>query len=427
MNSSKLVADIATVLKTTEVIKSEHPTFNKKGLLVDWLAEIDAEMISITEDLQLNLLFNKEHRDFRPYLLSLLSHQSNWSTISRTVDILLESFSPFYDPTSVLDFIDAIIRNPKLWQGRDKTVPKHEQIEYIINLKETQMHTFIEYVMAEGNSDLMNNRVKLFLQCIEMKYNVLPNIVHYVELKASPYSKSFLQHIYLNLPPMKSTLSHVQGVYDEDLRNVTTECVGDKFVQCMLTTITSLSNQRDVQQMSQEMELVMRKSAACHPTLLLRQISMLASLIQGRAHMDLHVLRNEYHIALFHQVLGILELLQPLVFESQYRVGLHNALDCYFSLLRYHGHCKEFYSILCRFINFIQLYISVNAKQAIALIELYTELLEDLSQTHCDVNALQQLVQGLSLLKHQRDFDNDCRNTPGVSSLVAGDNRGEVS
>lgn len=116
--------------------------------------------------------------------------------------------------------------------------------------------------------------------------------------------------------------------------------------------------------MSLEMELVLRKLAASHPALLLRELSVLAALLNGRAHMDLHVLRSEHHLALFQQVLGVLELLQPFIFDDVYYSGLHSALNCYFILLGNQFHAKEVSHIMCRMMEFLQSYTSVNPKSA---------------------------------------------------------------
>lgn len=391
---------ISTLLKSGKRISLENPElqFDKRGLLVDWLANADSELIHVNKEIQMDLLFNRALPDFRPYLLSLMSHQTSWSTLHQTVDLLMEGFNSNYDPSSVLDFVDTMTRNPKLWQGRDKAVPKHEQIEYIVTFNERQIKTFIDYILAEDDQEKMCQRVKLLLQCIVCKSEHLNAMVVYALEKKNPSSKKFLQQLYLNIPPLKFLMPHIDGVYDADVQSAT-GCVGDKFAYYIITTITCLTNPRDFQQMSAEMELIVRKLAASHPVLMLRQLSLLATLLQGRAHMDLHVLRAEYHFHLFHQVIGILELLQPLVFDDSYKSGLQSALDCYFALLRNHGNVKETYTLIYRFMELLQAYIGANSKTAVLFIQNYYELLNDLAHQHYDLQSLQLLVQGLSMLK----------------------------
>uniref|UniRef100_A0A182JIG1 Uncharacterized protein n=1 Tax=Anopheles atroparvus TaxID=41427 RepID=A0A182JIG1_ANOAO len=384
---------------------------DKCGLLVDWVADADSELIRINKEQQMELLFSKSLSDSRPYLLSLLSHQASWATLHQTVDLLMGSFNASYDPSSVLDFIDTLTRNPRLWQGRDKAVPKHEQVEYIVTLTEGQSCTFIDYILAEdavvegsgrGLVRRLSQRVKLLLQCLPGKFGHLAGMVAYIEgrHRGAPSAKKFLQQLYLNLPPMKFLLPSVgPAIYEADVHGVPGGSLADKFTYFIITTITALNNPRDFQTMSAEMELIVRKLAASHPTLLLRQLSVLASLMQGRAHMDLHVLRSEYHFHLFHQVMGILELLAPLVFRDCYREGLQNGLDCFFQLLRHHGTFKESYTLIFRFVEFLQAYIGANPGSAIAFVEQYGDVLTDLSHQHFDLHSLQQLVQGLSMLR----------------------------
>ncbi|XP_049537628.1 integrator complex subunit 1 [Anopheles darlingi] len=403
------------------------------GLLVDWVADADSELIRIDKRLQMELLFSRSLSNSRPYLLSLMSHQASWATLHQTIGLLLDSFDASFDPSSVLDFVDTLTRNPRLWQGRDKAVPKHEQIEYILSLSEQQTCTFIDYILAEdavdrtttmtthgGSVRRLGQRVRLLLHCLPTKYKLLPKMVAYVERQlAEPgergrMGRQFLQQLYLHLPTMKFLLPNVgrsingsvsatpgtgESVYEANVQNVTGGCLADRFTYYILTTIASLNNPRDFQTMSAEMELIARKLAASHPTLLLRQLPVLAALLQGRAHMDLHVLRSEYHFHLFHQVMGILELLAPLVFRDCYRDGLHNALDCFCQLLRHHGTFKESYTLIYRFVEFLQSYIATNPPTAVAFVEQYADVLCELSSQHYDLHSLQQLVQGLSMLK----------------------------
>ena len=141
---------------------SEKLSINKTGIIVDWLVQFDSELIKTNQDVQVSLLFGKGVQIYRPYFLSLLIHQGNWSTIAISLEKLLNQCnSDIYDPTTVLDFIDAIIRNLKLWQGRDKAVPKHEQIEFVINLDGNQTRAFISYILKEEESIQVNLAIEI--------------------------------------------------------------------------------------------------------------------------------------------------------------------------------------------------------------------------------------------------------------------------
>lgn len=428
-NAEKLVDVITTTLKTSLIVKSENEfQLNKNGLLIDWLADIDSELIFSTKS-SLDVMFSRSLPQFRFYLLSLLSHQASWSTLHSIVSKLLGTYNVEFDSTSVIHFIAAFIRNPRLWQGREKNTSKHYRIEYVLLLNDKQLKVFTDYILSEENLDAekLSSRVGTLLQCTPLELLDLKELVSYVrnESTASTTLKSqFLQQLYLHIPPMKFSVLDLNDVY---LANATqlTNCETDKVTNNIMTAISSLNTTRDFQSMSQHMELLLRKLAASHPSLVLRQISMLASLLQGRAHMDLHVLRSSYHIPLFIQVFGILELLQPLIFESNYRASLHSALECYFSLFQNHGTTKDTFDLMYRFMEFLQIYTQRDSANAWKFIEPHTDLIEDLAADNRMIIPLQQLVQGVSLIKYKQNKRNDTDNavsgaqtTTGASAII---------
>jgi integrator complex subunit 1 len=50
--------------------------------------------------------------------------------------------------------------------------------------------------------------------------------------------------------------------------------------------------------------------------------------------LDFAVFRTQNHLNLFHQVVGILELLQPHIFLQEYSEGLEDTLHSYFALFK---------------------------------------------------------------------------------------------
>ncbi|KAJ8318167.1 hypothetical protein KUTeg_003258 [Tegillarca granosa] len=106
-------------------------------LLVDWLEILQPEIVNFTQEVDQLLLFAKDllhdtnvqmESDSRPYLLALLTHQSSWKTLNSCVNCLLKrEVLTSYNPSLVLDFLWACTHIPKIWQGREKTVPKVSQ------------------------------------------------------------------------------------------------------------------------------------------------------------------------------------------------------------------------------------------------------------------------------------------------------------
>lgn len=397
--NQRSLSQITESISVMLTMDKEALTVNKSGLLIDWVVEFDSELINTNQDVQMSLLFGRSMTVYRPYFLSLLIHQANWSTISKALAKLLHhGNSSIYDPSSVLDFIDAIIRNPKLWQGRDKSIGKHGHTEYALLLDENEIKAFIDYILQEEylqEVSKINDRVTLLLQCVRVTDLDLKSIINHLEHHSNSsiqlVKDRFLQRLYTNIPHI--FLAHnLTKTYDMDLQNSVGGCTtGDKWAHNVITAMTSLGNTKDFLLMNQSMELTLRKLAASHPSLLLRELPLIASLLSGRGHMDIHILRVEHHLTLFNQILGMLELLQPKVFDDIYKDGLSKTLQCFFTLLYYHQ--KDIYgSTMYRLMEFVKCYSTVNPKSAFVLVNQHCELFAELYMRNRNNLALQQLL-----------------------------------
>lgn len=256
-NTSYLIQSLASVLKSFEVkpeIESSSRLFksDQKGLIVDWLSDIDSELITSNPDIQMELLFSSTLRQSRFYMLSLLSHQVSWATLHTSITRLLSKYNPTFDSSSVLDFIQAVANNPKLWQGRDKAKPKHEEREYVLTfLNETEIHTFVDYIL-NSNETKLSARVLFLIKAINPNCINLKKLISYVEHhNVNPEIKAiFLQSLYSNIPSIKFLNPEIKNVYDANLMEVT-DCPADKVIQYVITTIASLSNKRDFEVLAQ--------------------------------------------------------------------------------------------------------------------------------------------------------------------------------
>lgn len=162
----------------------QNVELHKTGLLVDWLSIVELEMATLDKSslqvkitkyllfmymalqsmnvknenlflysifdisllynyLQMELLFSKKHLPSRPLLISIVLQRASWSTLFNIVTYLLSSAVNDKCPTSALDFLCALTKSPKLWQGRDKAVPKHHTPEDILQLNTEQVQKSI--------------------------------------------------------------------------------------------------------------------------------------------------------------------------------------------------------------------------------------------------------------------------------------------
>lgn len=287
LKQSKLAAliDCMVVMLNEE---GEKLNVNKCGIIVDWLVQFDSELIRTNQEVQVSLLFGKNIQIYRPYFLSLLIHQANWSTIAMALSKLLnQNNSGIYDSSSVLDFVDACVRNPKMWQGRDKAVAKHEQLEYVLTLDNDKIKAFIDYILREEETMIltgeskMNDRVTLLLNCVNPKELSLKMIRGHLEssILEKRVKDKFMQRLYMNIPHMFLAPKCQDSMAEMDAITDSVGCASDKWSHTIITTISSLSYTRDFQAFSQDVELTLRKLASTHPVLLLRELPLIASLL----------------------------------------------------------------------------------------------------------------------------------------------------
>ncbi|XP_046407555.1 integrator complex subunit 1 [Ischnura elegans] len=474
----------------------------RKGLFLDWLATFEPEMIGSCPKLQMKLLFSKSDpefptsalikhesleessmesnvergklikkgtRSFRPYLLTLLAHQAGWGTLHQCVSCFLEKCDTSYDPGAVLDFLWALMSNPKLWQGREKLTPKHYTLEDILGLTKSQLFVLVEYIVEEaanvgskgstrsskpedgGNQTgdtlfsqlgeeeesievVTCRRMPLLLQCacedpakLGAVASHLASLAVAVEIKTmsseaiSDHQKDvaraaqiLLVQLYLHMP---SVLKRVGGIWcgigDENVISGNRDCglidgtrisdwsssILDGVSHTLLTALGATNSAKDWSRRAQEYELSARKMASVHPLLVLRQLPMLGSSLQGRVHFDWGVFRSRNHLTLFQQVLGLLELLQPRIFASEYSSGLEYTLDAFFALFAHHGLMKDVVTLLVRVVTLIQGFISYDAQRALKYLQKHANVLNDLQLNHPNLPSLRALLSGISLPK----------------------------
>ncbi|XP_021917589.1 integrator complex subunit 1 [Zootermopsis nevadensis] len=413
----------------------------RTGLLIDWLASVEPELIGSCTSLQMQLLFSKSPNNqiaasklgspatqsCRPYLLTLLTHRASWTTLHHCLQNLLDGGDQKYDPAAVLDFLWALTCNPKLWQGREKFTPKHHSPEDILRLTSAQTLALVGYIVeeavitdAEGESlsrqnasDKMESRLPLLLQCTNDGQEMAAVAKYLVDIMSgktglrSDVANHLLLKLYFRIPGVIQHLTDVE--LDKFLAGACvtewSSSVLDGMSHTLFTALTATSQNKDWTRRSQEYELLARKMASVHPVLVLRQLPMLAASLRGRVHLDFSVFRSRNHLNLFQQVVGILELLQPHIFLPAYSEGLEDTFHSYFALFKYHGHMKDLTSLLNRFISLLQGFISYDAQRALKYLQKHAHILNDLQMYHQNLPSLRALLSGISLPKTDDEGD----------------------
>ncbi|KAK0167256.1 hypothetical protein PV327_004680 [Microctonus hyperodae] len=400
----------------------------RTGLLIDWMASIEPELIGVCPTLQMKLLFGKSHVHIkiddgivnshacRPYLLTLLTHRASWATLHKCVGHLLDKCDAGYDPTAVLDFLWALTCNPKLWQGRDKFTPKHYIPENILLLTEKQLLTLIAYLVAEAviihdrqgrNFALpqMESRLDLLQHCLSTEEKYTSSVVEYLAERMmsnensveSDMAHQFLLHLYMKIPKVICFLNQFQAKKFVGTAKITDwhGSVLDCMNHSLLTALSATPRQKSWISKSQEFELCARKMAAVHPILVLRQLPMLASSLMGRSYLDLCEFRSGHHHNLFQQVMGILELLQPYLFNEEHREALEDTLENYFQCFQNYGLVKDHHHLtplLSRFVTLLQTYVAHDAQRALKYLHSHVRVLREIHSVYPNLMNLRTLL-----------------------------------
>jgi len=95
---------VETMAKLLVSDSNESALKPRTGLLIDWLASVEPELIGTCPNLQLKLLFGKakmhinidknvvSSHSCRPYILTLLTHRASWATLYKCVGHLLDKY-----------------------------------------------------------------------------------------------------------------------------------------------------------------------------------------------------------------------------------------------------------------------------------------------------------------------------------------------
>lgn len=409
----------------------------RTGLLLDWLASVEPELIGTCRNLQMTLLFGKTNINIkinesvvnvhscRPYLLTLLTHRASWTTLYKCVGHLLEKCDKAYDSTAVLDFLWALTCNPKLWQGRDKFTPKHYIPENVLLLTEQQLLNLVAYLVEEGvnicnqgnrNAALtqMETRLNLLLHCVSTEDQLTSRVVNYLaeqmmatdKIEHSDMSHQFLLHLYMKIPKVICFLDSYETKKFVDGARITewTGSVLDCMSHSLLTALAATPRQKSWNSKSQEFELCARKMATVHPILVLRQLPMLASSLTGRTYLSFSQFRSGHHLNLFNQVMGLLELLQPHLFNEDHKPALEDTLENYFQCFQNYMPVKDLDQLFNRFVALLQAYISQGGQRALKYLQKHAHVLYEL-QGRPGLNSLRTLMSGIPVPREGEDDD----------------------
>ncbi|KAL1278477.1 hypothetical protein QQF64_025150 [Cirrhinus molitorella] len=397
------------------------------GLLVDWLELLDPEVTSVCSDLQQKLLFAQNKvkyvaPSYRPYLLALLTHQSNWSTLHQCISSLLNKHrDQRLDPTSALDFLWACSHIPRIWQGRDQKTPQKRTEQFVLKLSSEELISLVDLILSESelscrdsvtsksaldqvSCSLLQSRLPLLHSCLHSDLDNVKKVSEYLiscvkkwgDSIMSKRCQTLLLQIYLHFPEVIQHIRLPEATLSGEGAADGSTCKLDVLVHRLITLLADTGDSKSAENRASDASLACRKMAVSHPVLLLRHLPMIAALLHGRIHLNLQEIRQQNHLTFFSDVLVILELLQPLVFHSDHQRALQDCLLSFIKVLQNFKRSSRM-SIINKFVQFIQKYITHDAASAVPFLQKHSDVLQGLSTENPDLVQLKSLLAGLTL------------------------------
>ncbi|TNM96913.1 hypothetical protein fugu_015069 [Takifugu bimaculatus] len=289
------------------------------GLLVDWLEHLDPEVTSVCPDRQQKLLFalNKARGSpaYRPYLLALLTHQSNWSSLLQCISTILSKHRDYkLDPSSSLDFLWACSHIPRIWQGRDQKIRQNKTDKFVLRLASEELISLVDLILFEselnsrespgddmGGLDqvacsLIQSRLPLLHSYCNGDLENIKKVSEYLISCTKKYEDSviskrcqnLLLQIYLHFPEVIQHVTLPEGTFSSGGAAHSNSCKLDVLVHRLVTLLADVGDSKSAENRASDANLACRKLAVSHPVLLLRHLSMIAGLLHSRIHLNLH-------------------------------------------------------------------------------------------------------------------------------------------
>ena len=232
---------------------------------------------------------------------------------------------------------------------------------------------------VEENLQKERQAIKELLLQIYMK---VPHcILHLVELfRSATYgSKLEEEHFMLRIFPQ---IASSQTNLNVNTKHVSSEIEGklthnsnsqysvvDIVSHTLLSSLAATQAGRAWAQQMQEFDAAARKVAATHPMLMLRNLPLIAASLRGRTQYDFSFFRSRNYMTLYSMMLGLLELMVPFIFRSEYKNSLQETLLCYFDMMEnYYGRKDSMSGLIDKFVVLLHLYIEHQPNDAIPFI-----------------------------------------------------------
>ncbi|MGH0122324.1 UNVERIFIED_CONTAM: hypothetical protein FKN15_003115, partial [Acipenser sinensis] len=284
---------------------------------------------------------------------TLLLHEGEETSVK------MEADAGRLDPSSSLDFLWACIHIPRIWQGRDQKTPQKRTEEFVLCLKPPELICLVDLILSESEMNsrspsqskktldvascsLIQSRLPLLHSCCHGDLESVKKVSEYLincikkwgDSVMSKHCQNLLLQIYLQVPEviqhvtLPDTILSSEGAADGSI------CKLDVLVHRLITLLADTGDSKSAENRMSDANMACRKLAVAHPVLLLRHLPMIAALLHGRIHLNFQEFRQQNHLSFFTHVLAILELLHPLVFQSEHQRALQDSLLSFIQVLQ---------------------------------------------------------------------------------------------
>uniref|UniRef100_A0A668UDN3 Uncharacterized protein n=1 Tax=Oreochromis aureus TaxID=47969 RepID=A0A668UDN3_OREAU len=361
---------------------------------------------------------------YRPYLLALLTHQSNWSTLLQCISALLSKRRDYkLDPSSALDFLWACSHIPRIWQGRDQKIPQKKTEKFVLRLSSEELISLMDLILSESELNshdtlhndknsvdqapcsLIQSRLPLLHSYCNGNLEDIKKVSEYLincskkweDSAMSKRCQNLLLQIYLHFPEVIQHVALPESTFSSGGAADGSTCKLDVLVHRLVTLLADIGDSKSAENRVSDANLACRKLAVSHPVLLLRHLPMIAGLLHGRMHLNMQEFRQQNHMTFFSNVLAILELLQPLVFHSDHQRALQDCLLSFMKVLQNFQRTRSPLVFINKFLQFTQKYITHDAAAAIPYLQKHSDILQSLCAENPDLVQLKSLLAGLTL------------------------------
>ncbi|XP_065065814.1 integrator complex subunit 1-like [Rhopilema esculentum] len=451
-----------------------------RGLILDWIEVLDPEIVHVDPLLQRDLLFmdkknvssekgTDKSKASASYLRALLSHQSKDTTLLDCVDWLLsvDVISSRLNPTAALDLISSVVRNPKLWQGRDSKLnsldeDKGRRIndEVMLDFSVPQLCSLAELILAEmemlfqpskehieagpsrrTESEKAKASVPVNAAVIKVAEQRLPLILNHIKefnnkkmervansiKRKKRFSKAvvgcFLHQIYLQRPNLLSMSMHemlVKESADKILQGERSSA--DDFLHNLMVSVANTQPLALWDDEFHNLVMVCRRMAIKHPLLVIRHLPTLLSVVQGRHRMGATEFARSNQPMLFTQILSLLDILRPYLFVKNpvAQEGLKLSINTFIDLIQsYAVQGTELNAIVTKFVEFLNNFVAYDSSSAFSILSPESAFFKDLLLDHSGFVGLKFLCTFLSFADDNIDSKHRILSTPVIPNLSA--------